>query len=99
VCGELGGNPVVAPLLIGMGIEELSMAPFAVLALRQIVRLTDAAALADCAREVARDARSADVRERLARSYETLGFFADPDLGALTRHLLGVRVDRRSAPR
>ena len=68
MCGELGGNPVVAPLLIGMGIEELSMAPFAVLVLRQVVRRTDAGAMADCAREVAlRAARRRDVRERLAR--------------------------------
>jgi phosphotransferase system enzyme I (PtsI) len=99
LCGELGGNPVVAPLLVGMGIEELSMAPFAVLALRQVVRRTDASAMADCARDVGSAPRSSDVRERLARTYETLGFFADPDLGALMRHLLGLRVDRRSAPR
>lgn len=99
VCGELGGNPVAAPLLIGMGIDELSMAPFSTLALRQVVRRTDAAAMASCARGVAQDARASDVRERLARSYESLGLFADPDLGALMRHLLGGRVDRRDGPR
>jgi phosphotransferase system enzyme I (PtsP) len=99
VCGELGGNPVVAPLLIGMGVLELSMAPFAVLVLRQVVRRTDVAVMMDCAREIALAPRSSDVRERLVSSYETLGMFDDRDLGVLMRRLLGVRVDRRSVPR
>jgi phosphoenolpyruvate-protein kinase (PTS system EI component) len=99
VCGELGGSPVIAPLLIGMGIEELSMAPFSVLVLRQVVRRTDAAAMTDCARDIAGAARGSDVRERLKRTYETLGLLADPDLGPVMRHLLGARVDRRPAPR
>jgi phosphotransferase system enzyme I (PtsI) len=91
VCGELGGNPAIAPLLIGMGIEELSMAPFSVLVLRQVVRRTDAAALADCARDLAGAARGGDVRELLARTYETLGLLTDPDLGPVMRHLVGAR--------
>ncbi len=99
VCGELGGNPIAAPLLIGMGIEELSMAPFSTLALRQVVRGTDAAAMTACAREIAGAARGGDVRERLAQTYESLGLLADPDLGPLMRHLLGSRVDRRESPR
>src|SRR5262249_8353058 len=49
VCGELGGNPVIGPLLVGMGITELSMAPFSVLVLRQVLRRIEAAAMAECA--------------------------------------------------
>jgi phosphotransferase system enzyme I (PtsP) len=100
VCGELGGNPVIAPLLIGMGIEELSMAPFSVLVLRQVVRQTSAEEMADCAREIAGAARAGDVRERLSRAYESLGLLDDPDLGPVMRHLLRApRVDRRVTPR
>lgn len=99
VCGELGGSPVIAPLLIGMGIEELSMAPFSVLVLRQVVRMIDSSEMATCARDVAAASRASDVRERLARTYESLGLLADPDLGPVMRHLLGARVDRRRAPR
>jgi hypothetical protein len=80
-----------------MGIEELDGARSRC-SRCQVVRRTDASAMADCAREIALAPRSSDVRD-LARIYETLGMFADPDLGALMRHLLGVRVDRRSAPR
>jgi phosphoenolpyruvate-protein kinase (PTS system EI component) len=99
VCGELGGSPVIAPLLIGMGIEELSMAPFSVLVLRQVVRMTDSGEMAACARDIAGASRANDVRERLARAYESLGLLADPNLGPVMRHLLGARVDRRRAPR
>ena len=99
VCGELGGSPIAAPLLIGMGIEELSMAPFSALVLRQVVRRTDAAAMVECARDIASAPRGRDVRERLTRTYQALGLLADPDLGPLMRHLLGGRVDRRAAPR
>ncbi|TVR67292.1 MAG: phosphoenolpyruvate--protein phosphotransferase [Spirochaetaceae bacterium] len=30
VCGELGGNPLAIPLLIGLGVDELSMSPRAI---------------------------------------------------------------------
>lgn len=99
VCGELGGNPVLAPLLVGMGIVELSMAPFSVLVMRQVVRSMDAAAMEACAREVVRAARASEVRERLTRTYTELGMLDDPDIGGAMRLLLSWRVDRRSGPR
>jgi phosphotransferase system, enzyme I, PtsP len=99
VCGELGGNPVIAPLLVGMGITELSMAPFSVLVMRQVVRTIDASAMEACAREVARAARASDVRERLTRTYTELGMLEDPDIGPAMRLLLSWRVDRRTGPR
>ncbi len=99
VCGELGGNPVVAPLLVGMGIEELSMAPFSVLVIRQVVRTMNAAAMEACAREVVRMARASEVRERLEATYGELGLLDDPDIGGAIRLLLSWRVDRRTGPR
>jgi phosphotransferase system enzyme I (PtsP) len=91
VCGELGGNPVVAPLLVGMGIEELSMAPFSVPLMRQVVRRMDASALELCAREVALAARAADVRERLAETYAALGMLDDAEIGDAMRGPLEPR--------
>jgi phosphotransferase system enzyme I (PtsI) len=38
VCGELAGDPVWAPLLIGLGAHELSMAPPAIPEVRFILR-------------------------------------------------------------
>ena len=38
ICGELAGNPLAAPLLLGMGIDEFSMAPRSVPAVKQVIR-------------------------------------------------------------
>ena len=49
VCGEVAGDPVLAPLLIGLGVDELSAAPPVVPQVKYIVRrlkLSEAEALA-----------------------------------------------------
>lgn len=38
VCGELAGDPLAVPLLLGLGIDELSMAPGAIPAVKEAVR-------------------------------------------------------------
>jgi phosphotransferase system enzyme I (PtsI) len=52
VCGEIAGDPVLAPLLIGLGVDELSAAPPVVAQVKYIVRrlrLTEAQTLAEFA--------------------------------------------------
>ncbi len=52
LCGELAGNPLAAPLLLGLGLDEFSMAPPAIPAVKQqLARLTLAQA-----REIAAEA-------------------------------------------
>jgi phosphocarrier protein FPr len=49
VCGELAADPVAVPILTGLGVRELSMAPPAIPGVKEIVRdldLKEAAALA-----------------------------------------------------
>lgn len=49
VCGEMAGDPVLAPLLIGLGVDELSMTPPLLPAVKFAVRamtMSDARALA-----------------------------------------------------
>jgi phosphotransferase system enzyme I (PtsI) len=49
VCGEIAGDPVLAPLLIGLGVDELSAAPPVIPQVKYIVRrlkLAEAQALA-----------------------------------------------------
>jgi phosphoenolpyruvate-protein phosphotransferase (PTS system enzyme I) len=49
VCGEMAGDPVLAPLLLGLGVDELSSAPSLVLPLKFLIRrlkLTEARELA-----------------------------------------------------
>lgn len=38
VCGEMAGDPYIAPILIGLGVHELSMSPMSIAPIRRIVR-------------------------------------------------------------
>jgi len=52
VCGEMAGDPVLAPLLIGLGVDELSTAPAGIAPVKYMIRrlkLSEAGALADFA--------------------------------------------------
>jgi phosphotransferase system enzyme I (PtsI) len=52
VCGEMAGDPVYAALLLGLGVDSLSMAPPALPAVKFLVRamkMSDARAMADAA--------------------------------------------------
>jgi phosphotransferase system enzyme I (PtsI) len=52
VCGEIAGDPKFAPLLLGLGIQELSMAVSNIPRVKQRVRSLDFAAAARCARTI-----------------------------------------------
>jgi phosphoenolpyruvate-protein phosphotransferase (PTS system enzyme I) len=52
VCGEIGGDPVLVPLLIGLGVDELSAAPTVIPEVKYMIRktkLSEAQALAEFA--------------------------------------------------
>ena len=76
VCGEMGGDPVLAPLLLGLGVDELSAAPSLVPPLKFLVRrlkMSEAKELAAFALE------SESAAEILARCQE-LTFGIAPSL-------------------
>ena len=52
VCGEIAGDPKFAPLLLGLGIQELSMAVGNIPRIKQRIRSLDFASAARCARSV-----------------------------------------------
>ena len=52
VCGEMAGDPLAAPLLLGLGVDELSVAPLNVPRIKFLIRrmkMNEARELADCA--------------------------------------------------
>ena len=65
VCGEMASDPVITPLLIGLGFTQLSMAPRQVPAVKEVVRRTDTAAAAQLADRCARLITPEDVCNEL----------------------------------
>jgi len=66
-CGELAGDPLAIPLLLGLGVAELSMAPARIPAAKQVVRTTDVAAARRLAGEALAATSAGEVRRLAGR--------------------------------
>jgi phosphotransferase system enzyme I (PtsP) len=67
VCGEIGGRPLEAMALIGMGFRDLSMSPASIGPIKAMVLSLDARAIADVIdAEMARAHDGASIRPALA---------------------------------
>ena len=70
VCGETAGNPILAPLLVGMGVDELSASPGAVPLVKDVlrhIRFSEAQDLAEAARGMSTGAEVLDRCRALVR--------------------------------
>lgn len=74
VCGELGGDPVAIPILVGLGLDELSMNAPAIPVAKQIIRQLDYDEVKKLARAVLNLESPADVKEMV---FKTLPMIAD----------------------
>jgi phosphotransferase system enzyme I (PtsI) len=71
VCGEMAGDPVLTPLLLGLGVDELSAAPSLVPQIKYMIRklkLTESSALAGFALDCESGSVILDRCQKLARS-------------------------------
>jgi phosphocarrier protein FPr len=68
VCGELAGDPSATPLLLGLGVRELSMAPPAIGFVKRAVRTTDLGRARGLAERALACATAAEVRDLLAQA-------------------------------
>ena len=71
VCGEMAGDPVMVPLLLGLGVDELSAAPAMVPAMKFMIRhvkLSEARELADFALQCESGAEILSRAQALARA-------------------------------
>ena len=76
VCGEMAGDPVMAPLLLGLGVRELSTTPSQVPRLKHLIRNLD---LAD-ARKLADEALVSESGARIAGACQDLATRVAPSL-------------------
>jgi phosphoenolpyruvate-protein kinase (PTS system EI component) len=62
VCGNLASDPVALPVLIGLGVRELSVVPAQIPRLKGLVRTLEIAACADLARRALACVNASEVR-------------------------------------
>jgi phosphotransferase system enzyme I (PtsP) len=89
LCGEMASNPLAVPLLVGLGIGELSGTPSAVPVVKEIVRALDAGATADAARRALEAATVEDARAIAAACLKEAGLLDHPDVGGWLRGVIG----------
>ena len=82
VCGEMASNALAVPLLVGLGIGELSGTPRAVPVVKEIVRALDSGEVAADAREALAAGTVAEVEAIACRRLEKAGLTEHPDIGA-----------------
>ncbi len=65
ICGEMAGSPLAVPLLLGFGIDELSVVPAVLPEVKKIIRSLDAAGAQDLARRALSFSTPEEVEECL----------------------------------
>jgi phosphotransferase system enzyme I (PtsI) len=67
VCGEMGADPLAAPLFIGMGMAELSMVPAAIPAVKDAIRRVRRSDAETLLEQALAQASATEIRDCLAR--------------------------------
>lgn len=88
VCGEMASNPLSVPLLIGLGIGELSGTPATVPVVKEIIRALDSGDLEADAREALAARTAAEVHAISALRLRSAGLLDHPDIGSWLGQLL-----------
>jgi phosphocarrier protein FPr len=70
VCGELAGDPLAIPILVGLGVDELSMNPGAISRAKAILRLLDSSVARSLAEETLEAPSVSEARAIANRFYQ-----------------------------
>jgi phosphotransferase system enzyme I (PtsP) len=88
VCGEVSSNPLAVPLLVGLGIQELSSTPSAVPLVKEIIRELDFGDLEVDVRAAQEAGTAAEVHRIAAARLRDAGLLEHPDIGPWLRSLV-----------
>jgi phosphotransferase system enzyme I (PtsP) len=88
VCGEVSSNPLAVPLLVGLGIEELSSTPSAVPLVKEIIRELDFGDLEADVRAAQEAGTAAEVHQIAAARLRNAGLLEHPDIGPWLRAMV-----------
>lgn len=69
MCGEAAGDSIMAPLLVGMGLDEFSMSATSVLRVRSLMKRLDTAELADLVETAVNVNTSNEENQKLVEDY------------------------------
>jgi phosphotransferase system enzyme I (PtsP) len=95
VCGEMASNPLAVPLLVGLGIQELSSAPSAVPLVKEIIRELDFGDLEADVRAAQEVGTAAEVHRIGAARLRAAGLLEHPDIGPWLQTLVDKTLQRR----
>jgi phosphotransferase system enzyme I (PtsP) len=88
LCGEMASNPLAVPILIGLGIVELSGTPAAVPIVKEIVHALDYGDAQADARRAREAGSAAEVRRIGAARLRAAGLLEHPDIGSWLRTIV-----------
>jgi len=74
LCGEMAGNPQYIPLLVGLGLEDLSMSPGSLLEAKKLVRSVEYKHCEQIARAALNLTSVEEISQLLSEEYERIGF-------------------------
>lgn len=88
VCGEMASNPLAVPILVGLGINELSGTPSAVPVVKEIIHALDAGELDADGRAIRGVGTAEEVHRIGARRLREAGLLDHADIGAWLRTIV-----------
>jgi phosphoenolpyruvate-protein kinase (PTS system EI component) len=89
LCGEMASNPLAVPILVGLGLGELSGVASSVPVVKEIIRALELGDVAEDARAALQAATVAEVRAIAAARLRRTGLLTHPDIGDWLRRAVG----------
>jgi phosphotransferase system enzyme I (PtsI) len=99
LCGEMASNPLAVPILVGLGIEELSGTPSAVPVIKEIIHALDFGEAGAAARAARQVGTAEEVHAIGARRLREAGLLEHADIGPWLKPIVeGVEQTRPPNP-